>query len=178
MPKIEALAELAGYRREDFSVCLGCKICGSVCTINDLSVTANPQELLMKVFLQKELKGDDPVIANCTNCYNCTEACPWKIRIPEVVRALRRELALESPFEKAFKASVTLLGRVYEPYVLLRALPFLIKEGYLAYVTRWTEYITFHLPHRVKETGLLQPGKDVVAVREPKARDRKAKRTP
>ena len=118
------------------------------------------------------------LLKNCTNCYNCTEACPWKIRIPEVVRALRRELALESPFEKAFKASVALLGRVYEPYVLLRALPFLVKEGYLAYVTRWTEYITFHLPHKVKGAGLSQPGKEVIAGREPKARDRKAKRAP
>jgi heterodisulfide reductase subunit C len=178
MPKIEAVAALAGYRREDFSVCLGCKICGSVCTINDLSVTANPQELLMKVFLQKELVPDDPVIANCTNCYNCTEACPWKIRIPEVVRALRKELALESPFEKAFKESVAMLGRVYEPYVLLRALPFLIKEGYLAYVTRWTEYISVHLPHKVKETGLSQESKDGMNGPKPKARDRKAKRAP
>lgn len=154
MSKIEAVAVLAGYAKEDFSVCLGCKICASVCTINDLSVTANPQELLMKIFLQKELASDDPVIAHCTNCYNCTEACPWKIRIPEVVRALRKELSIESPFEKAFKASIRLLGRVYEPYVLLRAMPFLIKEGYLAYLPRWTGYITFHLPHKVKETGL------------------------
>ncbi len=55
MPKIDAIAELAGYKREDFSVCLGCKICGSVCTINDLSVPANPQALLLSLFLQKEL---------------------------------------------------------------------------------------------------------------------------
>ena len=64
MPKIDAIAKLAGYKREDFSVCLGCKICGSVCTINDLSVPANPQALLLAP-LSAEGTGrhDDPVLA-------------------------------------------------------------------------------------------------------------------
>ena len=35
--------------------------------------------------------------------------------MPEVVMALREELDVASPFEKAFKASVAALGRVYEP---------------------------------------------------------------
>ena len=150
MPKIESIAQLAGYKREDFAVCLGCKICGSVCTINDLSVPANPQALLLDLFLQKELAHDDPVLRYCTNCYNCMSACPWHIRIPEVVRAMRKEMALETPFEKAFKSSIGIWGRVYEPYVFLKALPFLLRGGYLAYVTRWKEYVNIHLPHKVK----------------------------
>jgi len=150
MPKIETIAQLAGYKREDFSVCLGCKICGSVCTINDLSVPANPQALLRDLFLQKELAQDDPVLIYCTNCYNCMSACPWHIRIPEVVRAMRKEMALETPFEKAFKSSIGIWGRVYEPYVFLKSLPFLLRGGYLAYVTRWKEYVNVHLPHKVK----------------------------
>lgn len=92
MPKIDAIAKLAGYERKDFSVCLGCKICGSVCTINDLSVPANPQVVLLRLFLQQELAQDDPVLLYCTNCYNCMSACPWHIRIPEVVRAMRKEI--------------------------------------------------------------------------------------
>jgi heterodisulfide reductase subunit C len=156
MPKIDAIAQLAGYNKEDFSVCLGCKICGSVCTINDLSVSANPQTLLLNLFLQKELTPDDPVLLYCTNCYNCTSACPWRIRIPEIVRAVKGEMGLETPFEKAFKSSIGIWGRVYEPYVFLKALLFLVRGGYLAYMTKWTEYINFHLPHKVKNMGILK----------------------
>jgi Fe-S oxidoreductase len=156
MPKIDVIAELAGYKREDFSVCLGCKICGSVCTINDLSVPANPQALLLALFLQKEVAHDDPVLAYCTNCYNCVSACPWRIRIPEIVRAVKGEMGLETPFEKAFKSSIGVWGRVYEPYVFLKSLPFLLREGYLAYVIRWKEYMNFHLPHKVKDMGRRQ----------------------
>jgi heterodisulfide reductase subunit C len=45
----EIVFKYTGYRREDFSVCLGCKICASVCTVNDLALNVNPQELLMKL---------------------------------------------------------------------------------------------------------------------------------
>jgi hypothetical protein len=46
---------------------------------------------------------------------------------------------------------VRLLGRVYEPYVFLMAVPFLVKEGYLKHMTRWMEYMSFHLPHKVRK---------------------------
>ncbi len=152
--RIEAIAELAGYRREDFSVCLGCKICGSVCTINDLTLEATPQALLQKLFLQQDVSAEDNLLCYCTNCCNCSNACPWHIRIPEIIRALREEMHLATTFEKAFKGSVRIWGRVYEPYVFLKALPFIIREGYVKYMLKWTEYINFHLPHRVKKENL------------------------
>ena len=141
---------LAGYERKDFSVCLGCRICASVCTVNDLAIDGNPQDLLVRLFLGQPVEKTHAIVGNCTSCYRCTTACPWQIRIPEVVRAVREELAVASPFEKAFKGSVGLLGRVYEPYVFLMAVPFLVKEGYLKHMTRWMEYMSFHLPHKVR----------------------------
>lgn len=146
----ERVFSLAGYERKDFSVCLGCKICASVCTVNDLGIDANPQDLLVRLFLGQVVDRTNPLVRNCTSCYRCTSSCPWGIRIAEVVRALREELALASPFERGFKSSVRLLGRVYEPYVFLMAVPFLVKEGYLRHMTRWTEYMSVHLPHRVR----------------------------
>src|SRR5208283_1807296 len=110
---------LAGYRREDFSVCLGCKICASVCTVNDLGIDSNPQGLLTSLFLGQAVEESDALVRNCTSCYRCTSECPWNIRIPEVVRALREEMGVASPFEKAFKGSLRIWGRVYEPYVFL-----------------------------------------------------------
>lgn len=152
MPKTDTAIELTGYNRQDFSVCLGCKICASVCTVNDISGNANPQDMLQRIFLGKEIPASESLVRSCTGCYRCTGACPWEIRIPDMIRALRHELEIESPFEKAFKGSVALFGRVYEPYVLLKAVPFLLKGGYVRHMTRWMEYMGFHLPHKVKRT--------------------------
>jgi heterodisulfide reductase subunit C len=153
MQQTERVFQLADYRREDFSVCLGCKICASVCTINDLGVSANPQDLLVKLFLGQDVEENNPIVRNCMSCYRCTDACPWRIRIPEVVRAFREELSMAGAFEKAFKSSVSIWGRVYEPYVILKAVPFLLKEGYVKHGHKWMGYMglhMLHLPHKVK----------------------------
>lgn len=150
---MEKIIQYTGYEKKDFSVCLGCKICASVCTLNDFFMNANPQELLLKIFLGDRSFADDPLIKNCVSCYRCTDACPWQIRVPEVVRAIRETLELSSPFEKAFKGSISIWGRVYEPYIFLNAMGFLIKNGYLKHLMKWTEYLSFHLPHKVKRIG-------------------------
>jgi heterodisulfide reductase subunit C len=142
--------ELAGYPAATFAVCLGCKICASVCTVNDLAIDTNPQELLTRLFLGQQVGRDDSLLRNCTSCYLCTSACPWKIRVPEVVRALRETMSAASLFERAFKQSVRIWGRVYEPYVFLKAWTFLVKQGYLKHMTKWAGYVSFHLPQRVK----------------------------
>jgi heterodisulfide reductase subunit C len=151
MPKIDAIASLAGYRKQDFSACLGCKICASVCTVNDLGLETNPQDLLLGLFLNRNISADHALIRSCTGCYRCTAACPWHIRVPEVIRAIKEELSIESPFERAFKRSVDIWGRVYEPFIFLTALSFIVKEGYVKYMLKWTEYISFHLPHKVRK---------------------------
>lgn len=144
------LFEYTGYKREDFSVCLGCKICASVCTINDIGLNINPQEVLLTCFLEERL-NDHPLISYCTNCYKCTEACPWNIRVPDVIRALRELYRIETRFEKAFKDSLRFFGRVYEPYVIAMTWSKLLREGYLKYLPKWIEYATVHLPHKVRE---------------------------
>ncbi len=184
MQKIDEIIALAGHKKSDLSVCMGCRVCASVCTVNDLGtdphnvpVTANPQELLLRLFLGQEilerpsadgahgaregvarpgLPGEGatqaPIIVRyCTSCYRCADACPWKIRIPEIVRGLREHLHIASPFETAFKGSLKIWGRVYEPYVFLMSVPFLMKEGYIKHMMKWTEYMSIHLPHKVKE---------------------------
>ena len=146
----EKIIKFSGYKQEDFAVCLGCKICASVCTVNDLAIPMNPQELLTKLFLRQEVEKEHPLVRYCTSCYRCTSACPWRIRIPEIVRALKEILHVGSPAEHALRGSVNIWGRVYEPYVFLMAAPFMLKEGYIKYLLRWRDYISFHLPHKVK----------------------------
>jgi heterodisulfide reductase subunit C len=118
--------------------------------VNDLGLDANPQDLLAGLFLGREARPDDALVRYCTSCYRCTAACPWNIRIPDIVRALRESLDLSSPFERAFRRSVARWGRVYEPYVFLASLSFFISEGYIRYMTKWKSYVTIHLPHRVR----------------------------
>ena len=156
----EMVFRLTGYNREDFSVCLGCKICASVCTVNDLELNVNPQELLLKLFTGEEIKDYNPLVHYCTNCYRCTVACPWEIRIPDVVRAVKESLGIDSLFEKAFKKSLNIWGRVYEPFVVVMAAPDLLKGGYIKHMTRWMEYAGFHLPHNVKRLGSSQVSKE------------------
>jgi ferredoxin len=146
----EIVFTYTGYRREDFSVCLGCKICASVCTVNDLKQNVNPQEFLMKLSVGDQVGKDDPLVRYCTSCYRCTSACPWQIRIPEVVRAVKESLGIEARFEKGFKMCLNIWGRVYEPFVVLMAAPDLLKGGYIKYLPKWMEYAGFHLPHKVK----------------------------
>ena len=146
----KSVFELAGYPPGTFAVCLGCKICASVCTVNDLVINTNPQELLARLFLGQQVRRDDYLLCNCTSCYRCTSACPWKIRIPEVIRALRETISAASPFETAFKKSVKMWGRVYEPYVFLKAMTFLLKQGYGKHMTKWAGYVSFRLPRKVK----------------------------
>lgn len=83
-------------------------------------------------------------------CYRCTEECPWGIRVPEVLRALRTLLGVESAFGKAFRCSVDRFGRVYEPYLLVKILPFLLREGYAKFFGRWMRCIGLSLPKKVK----------------------------
>jgi heterodisulfide reductase subunit C len=150
MQTIDQIMKLAGHRRQDFSVCMGCKVCASVCTVNDLSIDMNPQEFLMKIFMGEEVKADHPLVRYCTSCYRCASACPWQIRIPEVVRAVKESLGVEANFEKAFKKSLTIWGRVYEPFVVMMSATDLLKGGYIKYLPRWMEYAGFHFPHKVK----------------------------
>lgn len=125
----EEIFSKAGQRREDFSVCLGCKICASVCTLNDVNFNVNPQEILLSLFFGK-IPYANPLLVLCTSCYRCTESCPWKIRIPEIIRAIREVSGKKDLFSKAFLESVSFFGRAYEPYIFFRMLPFLIKRGY------------------------------------------------
>lgn len=146
----QRIIDCTGYRKEDFLVCLGCKICASVCTLNDIGADLNPQDILLCLFLGK-VPNDHPLIELCTSCYKCTDNCPWSIRIPEVIRAVKDVCKKDEGFSRAFRGSIKLFGRIYEPYVILRILPSLLKNGYWKFIPRWTEYVNFHLPRFLRK---------------------------
>ncbi len=151
MPKTDRAIELTDYERQDFSVCLGCKICASVCTVNDLDLSTNPQEMLQKLFLGKDVPPKTRWSVFVPAATAVPAPAPGRYGYPSGSGPAPGH-ATESPFEKAFKDPSPYGVRVYEPYVLMRAVPFLLKGGYIKHMTRWMEYMGIHLPHKVKRT--------------------------
>ena len=67
-----------------------------------------------------------------------------------ISNAKEESLGMEARFEKAFKMSLNIWGRVYEPFVVMMSAPDLLKGGYVKYLPKWMEYAGFHFPHKVK----------------------------
>ena len=63
MQKTDHVLELTDYRREDFSVCLGCKVCASVCTVNDILHGGG-----VEAFFEDD--GDEGVLQELTRALN------------------------------------------------------------------------------------------------------------
>jgi heterodisulfide reductase subunit C len=82
----------------DLTHCYGCARCSSVCKVAIFSPSdelLTPRSLLYKAIIgdQEELLRSN-FIWLCSGCRRCEEICPQKVRISDVVRALRR-LAFE-----------------------------------------------------------------------------------
>lgn len=159
MPLIDEILDLAGYRREDLYVCLGCKICSSICVLNEIGIEANPRNFIINLIMEKEELEGDPLLKYCTGCYACTFFCPWEIKVPDVVRAARAAFLPSHPFERAFSSSLELFGRVYEPYLLFRLLPYFFRKGYLRLLVKGLPSFRPSLPKKVKIEGVFDKEK-------------------
>ncbi|RLB03990.1 MAG: hypothetical protein DRG50_09500 [Deltaproteobacteria bacterium] len=156
MPKIEDVAHLAGCREEDLYVCLGCKICSSVCILNDIGIKADPRSFIVSLLLGRDEVCKDPLLKYCTGCYMCTFFCPWEIRVPELVRAAREKILGPHPFDRAFESSLKLLGRAYELYMIFKLLPHLCQGGYMRLLPKF--FALFHLrsPKKIKDRRVVR----------------------
>ncbi len=77
------------------SFCYQCGACVGDCPATMYSDTFNPREIMLKVLygLGDELLGEDSVMWECTNCYNCHERCPQEVKPVEVIISLKNMLA-------------------------------------------------------------------------------------
>jgi heterodisulfide reductase subunit B len=77
------------------SYCYQCGACVGDCPATTYSGTFNPRELMLKVLygLSDELLGEESVLWQCTNCYNCHERCPQQVKPVEVIISLKNMLA-------------------------------------------------------------------------------------
>ena len=77
------------------SFCYQCGACVGDCPATTYSDEFNPREIMLKVLygLGDELIGEDSVLWECTNCYNCHERCPQEVKPVEVIISLKNMLA-------------------------------------------------------------------------------------
>ena len=78
------------------SFCYQCGACVGDCPATTYSEGGfNPREIMLQVLygLGDELLGEDSLLWQCTNCYNCHERCPQEVKPVEVIISLKNMLA-------------------------------------------------------------------------------------
>ena len=73
------------------SYCFQCGACVGDCPAARYSPRFNPRRIMLQAILGQAdpLLAEDSVIWDCTNCYNCYERCPQDVRPVEVIMALK-----------------------------------------------------------------------------------------
>jgi len=77
------------------SFCYQCGACVGDCPASTYSPAFNPREIMLKVLygLGDDLLGENSLLWQCTNCYNCHERCPQEVKPVEVIISLKNMLA-------------------------------------------------------------------------------------
>jgi heterodisulfide reductase subunit B len=77
------------------SFCYQCGACVGDCPATSYSEAFNPREIMLKVLygLGDELVGEDSLLWQCTNCYNCHERCPQEVKPVEVIISMKNMMA-------------------------------------------------------------------------------------
>lgn len=76
---------------EMHNLCFQCGACVGDCPSARYSDDYNPRLIMLKTLLglEDDLIRADSILWNCTNCFNCYERCPQKVKPIEVIIALK-----------------------------------------------------------------------------------------
>jgi len=71
--------------------CYQCGACVADCPAHRYLPECNPRTIILQAIFgfEEELIGENSLIWNCTNCYNCHERCPQAVSPIEVIIALK-----------------------------------------------------------------------------------------
>ncbi|MCK5076022.1 MAG: 4Fe-4S dicluster domain-containing protein [Calditrichia bacterium] len=85
----EKLNRMLGGKSHNF--CYQCGACVADCPAHRFLPEFNPRIIILKTLygMEEELIGEDSIIWNCTNCYNCHERCPQEVHPIDVIIALK-----------------------------------------------------------------------------------------
>ncbi len=103
---------------ERIMLCYQCGVCTADCPVALRVEEFRPRRIarLAAFGLKERLLGDDTVWL-CAGCYTCYERCPERVKVSEIISALRK-LALEEgilhPTYRALMKSIAEMGYIYE----------------------------------------------------------------
>ena len=89
--------------------CSVCGFCQAVCPVYGLTrrpaLNARGKMLLLQEILKGEMELDEDLIETffqCTGCASCADNCPAGVKVPEVLRHVRREMVSEGTCHPVF----------------------------------------------------------------------------
>ncbi len=98
------------------SNCFECGACSASCPVRRVNSGFNPRRILHALFLglEKDLI-EEGAIWLCAHCYTCQEACPQKIKIPDIIVILKNLAykALPPQGIRMQRENLNRYGRVY-----------------------------------------------------------------
>lgn len=120
---------LAGIGGERIRHCIQCGTCSAVCPVSD-KMDLTPRRLInltREGFKNEVLRSN--AIWLCTSCYACTAHCPKKIKVTEIMYALKRRAIGEGTYPaflpipalaREFKNMLQARGRMSESWLVTR----------------------------------------------------------
>lgn len=114
---MEPKYDFAREYREQILQCSRCGFCQAVCPVYGAtlrpSLNARGKMLLLKEVMEGKIALDDELIESlfqCTTCASCAESCPSGVKVPEIIKAARRDMVRIGSCHPAFKGMHQILA--------------------------------------------------------------------
>ncbi len=96
--------------RDQVLRCSSCGFCRAVCPVYGATLrpayNARGKMLVLKEVMDKKIDLDDELIETlfqCTTCANCSTNCPSGVEVPEIIKAVRKDMVHIGSCHPAFK---------------------------------------------------------------------------
>jgi Fe-S oxidoreductase len=120
---MEAKYDFARTYRDQILKCSRCGYCQAVCPAFGATLrpalNARGKMLLLKEVMDGRLDLGDELIETlfqCTTCASCTQGCPSGVKVPEIIKAVRKEMVHIGSCHPAFKGMNEILQKFTNIY--------------------------------------------------------------
>jgi len=115
---VEAKYDFERKYREQILQCTKCGFCQAVCPIYGTTLrpayNARGKMLLLKEVMDGRIELGDELIETlfqCTTCASCAEECPSGVKVPEIIKQVRKDMVHIGSCHPAFKGMNEVLQR-------------------------------------------------------------------